>query len=104
MTNGAKNGYVSVGTFENKLWKIKEDMDKVVKERKTECTLENTRLYNETTDMKKNIINNNQCISELRNDVTQVKNDVDWLKRFFWIVAASSVGALITGVINLVVK
>lgn len=31
------------------------------------------------------------------------RNDVAWLKRFFWIVATSSIGALVTGIIGLIV-
>ncbi len=34
-------------------------------------------------------------------DLTKVGTDVDWLKRFFWIIATASVGGLITAIINL---
>ena len=34
-------------------------------------------------------------------ELTKVGTDVDWVKRFFWIVATASVGGLITALINL---
>ena len=40
-------------------------------------------------------------LSHIQNDLTKVSTDVDWLKRFFWIIATASVGGLITAVINL---
>ena len=105
MANGVtKNGYVTIGTFEKKLWNIKGDFDKTMEKSERECKDANKRIYDESMDMKKNIVDNNKCITDLKSDVTQVKNDVDWLKKFFWIIAASSIGALVTGIINLVVK
>jgi archaellum component FlaC len=41
-------------------------------------------------------------LSNLREDISAVKTDVEWLKKFFWIVATSSVGALATGLISLI--
>ncbi len=35
--------------------------------------------------------------------VTQTGADVDWLKRFFWIVITASVGGLIGALINLLI-
>lgn len=35
--------------------------------------------------------------------VTKTSTDVDWLKRFFWIVATASIGGLIGVVINLLI-
>ena len=37
-------------------------------------------------------------------DTAEIRNDVSWLKKFFWVVAASSIGALITGLFNLLLK
>ena len=39
----------------------------------------------------------------LKDAVTKVGTDVDWLKRFFWILATASVGGLITALINLLI-
>ena len=35
--------------------------------------------------------------------VTRTSTDVDWLKRFFWIVATASIGGLVAAVINLLI-
>ena len=35
-------------------------------------------------------------------DLAKVTTDVGWLMKFFWIVATSSIGGLITGVLNLI--
>ena len=40
-------------------------------------------------------------LSHIQADLTKVTTDVDWLKRFFWVIATASVGGLITAVINL---
>lgn len=39
--------------------------------------------------------------AHLSADVTALKTDVTWLKKFFWIVAGASVGSLIANVFNL---
>ena len=36
--------------------------------------------------------------------LVKVSTDVDWLKRFFWIIATASVGGLIAALINLIVS
>ena len=33
-----------------------------------------------------------------------LQTDVAWLKKFFWIIAASSIGGLVPGIINLLLK
>ena len=35
-------------------------------------------------------------IGKIKIHIAEIKVDLNWLKRFFWIVAGSSVGALIT--------
>lgn len=40
-------------------------------------------------------------LSHMEIDIAQTKTNVDWLMKFFWIVATASVGSLITGVITL---
>ena len=37
-------------------------------------------------------------------DIADIKTDLSWLKRFFWIVLSASVGTLITGVLSLIFK
>ena len=39
----------------------------------------------------------------MQTDLTKVSTDVDWRKRFFWILATASVGGLIAALINLLV-
>jgi len=34
-------------------------------------------------------------------NVREIRTDVAWLKRFFWVIATASIGALISSVINL---
>ena len=49
-----------------------------------------------------NEIKDNHLV-HLQADVTKVGTDVDWLKRFFWILATASVGGLIAALINLLI-
>jgi predicted acylesterase/phospholipase RssA len=37
----------------------------------------------------------NDEMGEIKEDMAEIKTDLDWLKRFFWIIAGSSIGALI---------
>jgi len=53
-------------------------------------------------------------ISEIRKSIktlndhsihmVKISTDVDWLKRFFWITITASIGGLITGIFNLLIK
>lgn len=47
-----------------------------------------------------NEIKDNHLV-HLQTDVTKVSTDVDWLKRFFWIIATASIGGLIAAILNL---
>ena len=49
-----------------------------------------------------NDIRDNHLV-HLQTDMTKVGTDVDWLKRFFWIIATASVGGLIAALINLII-
>ena len=40
-------------------------------------------------------------VNTIKIDIKEVKTDVSWLKRFFWITATSAIGAVITSVMNL---
>lgn len=44
------------------------------------------------------------AISDMKEKLTNVSNDVSWLKRFFWLIATASIGGLLTGVVNLLLK
>jgi len=50
-------------------------------------------------------------LDHLKGDVNDIKislsknsTDTDWLKRFFFIVAGASIGALVTGILTLIFK
>lgn len=43
-------------------------------------------------------------VGDIRSQVIGIKTDVAWLKRFFWIVAGSSIGGLGVGMLNLIVQ
>ena len=47
-----------------------------------------------------NEIKDNHLV-HIQTDLAKVGTDVDWLKRFFWLVATASIGGLIAAVINL---
>ncbi|MEN9558394.1 MAG: hypothetical protein RL141_763 [Candidatus Parcubacteria bacterium] len=47
-----------------------------------------------------NEIKDNHLV-HIQTDLTKVSTDVDWLKRFFWIIATASIGGLVAAVINL---
>ena len=49
-----------------------------------------------------NEIKDNHLV-HLQESVTKVSTDVDWLKRFFWILATASLGGLVTAIINLLI-
>ena len=49
-------------------------------------------------DMKRVLTNE---IPHIYSALREIKTDVAWLKKSFWLVATASVGALVTGVINL---
>lgn len=43
-------------------------------------------------------------IAITNSEIGCVKNDVSWLKRFFFIIATASIGGLIASVLNLLEK
>ena len=40
----------------------------------------------------------------LQSAVDMLKTDVSWLKKFFFIIATASVGGLVAGILNLILK
>ena len=46
----------------------------------------------------------NREMGVVRTDLATVKNDVSWLKKFFWIVATSSVGSFLGAVWQLLTR
>jgi len=62
--------------------------------------LDRVESHIETTNKEMGEIRDN--IADVKIDVAKVKTDVCWLKRFFWIIAGSSIGGLIAAIINLI--
>ena len=55
-------------------------------------------------EIRDSVKDNAECSNKNGNSIIQLQTDVDWLKRAFWVVASSSVGAVIVGLINLIEK
>ena len=54
--------------------------------------------------IEEHIVIYNKEMGDVRTDLAIVKTDTAWLKRFFWIVAVSSISGLATGIINLLLN
>lgn len=37
-------------------------------------------------------------------DIARITNDMDWIKRFFWLIATISVGAILTTVFSVIFR
>lgn len=61
------------------------------------------KLQDERLDRVEKTVNEikDNHLAHIQTDLTKVSTDVDWLKRFFWLVATASIGGLIAAVINL---
>lgn len=46
----------------------------------------------------------NEEMGDVKIETVQIKTDVCWLKKHFWIVVTASVSAVIIGLINLLLK
>lgn len=67
-------------------------------------TIKNSEQDRRLEKVEGHIETTNKEMGEVKTDVAKIKTDVCWLKRFFWIVATSSIGALIVGIIQLATK
>ncbi|MDO8469565.1 MAG: hypothetical protein Q7S84_00910 [bacterium] len=71
--------------------------------------MEHLNYQNQIQD--KRLDNLEKSVDEIKNNhlphidgkLTRVCTDLDWLKRFFWIVATASVGGLIAALLNLLI-
>ena len=43
-------------------------------------------------------------LNDVKIHLATVKTDVKWLKKYFWVVVSSSVGTLVVGLINFLIK
>jgi hypothetical protein len=64
------------------------------------------RIQDERLDRVEKAVNEikDNHLVHLQTDMTKVGTDVDWLKRFFWVIATASVGGLIAALINLIIS
>ena len=46
----------------------------------------------------------NEEMLGIKIELSQIKTDVGWLKKWFWLVAGTSTGALIAALMNLVIR
>jgi len=45
-----------------------------------------------------------KCISSMKRDTIELKTDMSWLKKFFWVIAGASIGGLVTSLLGLILK
>ena len=60
--------------------------------------MEHERIQNIEEDIK-NIKENH--LTHIEIDMARTSSNVDWLMKYHWIVSSASIGALVTGLINL---
>ena len=56
----------------------------------------------EITEIKKSIKILNDHSGTLKTDMAIVKNDVAWLKRFFWVSVTAAMSAAVASILNLI--
>ena len=78
---------------------------------KYQNTIQDQRMTKLEEDFREVCSNYNHEIGEVRDsiaivkqDVAQVKTNVDWLMRSYWVVATASIGALITTIVTFMAK
>jgi len=40
-------------------------------------------------------------MGNIKIDMTQMKNDISWIKQFFWIITTATIGSLVANLMNL---
>ena len=45
-----------------------------------------------------------EAMGDMKVNMGAISKDVDWLKRFFWIIATASVGSLAASILGLILK
>ena len=46
----------------------------------------------------------NKEMGEVRTDIAGIKNDLEWLKKSYWVIASASISGLVIGMLNLLWK
>jgi len=55
-------------------------------------------------NVEKHIEITNEEMGKIQVDLREVKTDVAWLKRSYWVIATASTGALVVTLMNLLLK
>ena len=63
-----------------------------------------TTMNNEMGELRDEQKNQNETLTDIRIDIATIKTDVSLIKKTYWIVVSATVGALATGIINLLEK
>ena len=63
-----------------------------------------TTMNSEMGELRDEQKNQNETLTEMRIDMADVKNNVEWLKRFFFIIVTTSLGSLIATIISFLIK
>ena len=63
-----------------------------------------TTMNSEMGELRDEQKNQNETLTEMRIDMADVKNNVEWLKRFFFIIVTASLGSLIATIISFLIK
>jgi len=53
-------------------------------------------------EMRNDLKENTVCAVKSVNQIVQIQNDVDWLKRFFWAIMTASIASLVASIFNLI--
>ena len=60
-------------------------------------------LKNQVNDLEDTIDDmKNNHLRHIEIKITEIKTDLKWLKKFFWLVASASTGSLVASVISLI--
>lgn len=59
---------------------------------------------NELVHVKENIDVLHETVSSVNTKVERIAVDVDWIKKFFWLVTTTSFGSLIAAVVGIILN
>jgi len=57
---------------------------------------------NDLHHIKEDIVGLSEEFSTHKNDFVELKTDVRWLKKTYWVVASASIGAFIAAIFNII--
>ena len=65
-------------------------------------------LRDENKELRKlvnnHITDNTKAMNAFRIEVTEIKTDVSWLKKNYWVIATASAGAFFAAIANLIIR